>query len=424
MDNATKKRNITLALCVMHQSLMSALAVEALDASPPPKKKRRAWVWPYLQKRLQYGHYDTLMDELYADNPELYRNYTRMDREQFQDIVARITPIIERKTTRWRHAINPSTRLAITLRFLATGDSYKSLQYAFRVAHNTISGIVPDTCNAIITALAPELLQLPDSEDKWTNIAKGFTDKWNLPHCIGALDGKHIRIQNPNRAGSHFFNYKKFYSMVLMAVVDADYKFMYIDMGAVGAESDGGVWARTHLSAMLESGQAHLPPPKCLPNTTPTSSTSHYYLVADDAFPLRPYLMKPFPCRGLTKEERIFNYRLTRARRTVENAFGILANRFRVLHTPICLRPDRVEAVIMAACVLHNMLKMSLQEDTVDPETHDRTDGSWRSYPPFGEPMQRSAGNTSTNEGKTQRNMLRDYLSSPQGAVPWQEDKI
>lgn len=414
-----------MAVCGMHHYLITTLAIDYLYPAPPPRRKRRVWVWPYLQKRLQYGHYDTLMDELYAENPDLYRNYTRMDRDVFDNIVEKVTPMIEKKTTRWRKSIDPSTRVAITLRFLATGDSYKSLHYAFRVAHNTISGIVPDTCKAIITAFAPEVLQLPDTEDKWVNIANGFYKKWNLPHCIGALDGKHIRIQNPNLAGSHYFNYKKFFSMVLLAVVDAEYKFMYIDVGAVGAESDGGVWARTHLSAMLESGEANLPPPKCLPNTDPTSPTAHYYVVGDDAFPLRPFLMKPFPCRGLTKEERVFNYRLTRARRTVENAFGILANRFRVLHTPICLRPDRVEPLIMAACVLHNMLRnVILDGDTEDPATHDMTDGPWRSDPPFGEPLQRTPGNNSTNSGKTQRAILRDYLSSPQGAVPWQDDKI
>ena len=425
-DNQRRIRYLTLCTMAYQYMMTATVAVAvALEDSPPPRKKRRVWVWPYLQRKAQYGHYDTLMDELYDDNPELYRNYIRMDRQQFMDIVELISPIIERKNTRWRPAIDPRARLAITLRFLATGDSYKSLQYAFRVAHNTISGIVPDTCNAIITAMAPEHLQLPTTEDQWIKIAKGFNDKWNLPHCIGAVDGKHIRIQNPHLAGSHFFNYKKFYSMVLMAVVDADYKFIYIDVGAVVAESDGGVWARTGRSHMLHSGEAHLPQPKCLPNTPHTSSPSHYYLVADDAFPLRPYLMKPFPCRGLTKEERIYNYRLSRARRTVENAFGILASRFRVLHTSMCLRADRVEAVVMAACVLHNLLRnLSLEGDTINPQADDTTDGTWRNDPQLGQPLQRTSGNTSNNEGKAQRNLLKDYVNSPQGSVPWQDGKI
>lgn len=414
-----------MALCVMHHHRLTAMATEYVYPGRRPPKKRKDWVSLYLQKRVQYGHYDALMQDLHARNPELYRNFMRMDRDQFDTIVGAVTPLIEKKTTNWRKPIDPSIRVAITLRFLATGASYKELQYAFRVAHNTISAIVPETCNAIVAAFAPDVLRLPDTQEKWLKIEKGFKDRWNLPHCIGALDGKHVRIQNPNLAGSHYFNYKKFFSMVLLAVVDAEYRFTYIDVGAVGAESDGGVWARTHLSGLLERGEANLPPPQCLPNTPPTSPPSSYYLVADDAFPLRPYLMKPFPSRGLTKEERVYNYRLTRGRRTVENAFGILANRFRVLHSPICLRADRVESVIMAACVLHNILRnVSLEADTEDPVTHDVNDGQWRADPPLGEPMQRPSGNHSTNEGKAQRIILQDYLNSPQGSVPWQDDKI
>ena len=119
----------------MRYHLLRALVVDHfLLPEPKPRRKRKAWVWPYLQKRLKYGHYDTLMDELYKENPDLYKNYTRMDRELFDSIVEAVTPIIERKTSRWRKPIDPSTRVAITLRYLATGDSYKSLQYAFRVA--------------------------------------------------------------------------------------------------------------------------------------------------------------------------------------------------------------------------------------------------------------------------------------------------
>ncbi|XP_045110275.1 acidic amino acid decarboxylase GADL1-like [Portunus trituberculatus] len=182
-------------VCGMRYHLLRALVVDQfLLPEPKPKRKRRAWVWPYLQKRLRYGHYDTLMDELYKENPDLYKNYTRMDRELFDSIVEAVTPIIERKTSRWRKPIDPSTRVAITLRYLATGDSYKSLQYAFRVAHNTICGIVPDTCNAIVPAFAHTLLRLPPHLKSGYR-SQGFRTEMAPPHCIGSLDGKHIRIR-------------------------------------------------------------------------------------------------------------------------------------------------------------------------------------------------------------------------------------
>ncbi|KAK3877762.1 hypothetical protein Pcinc_017555 [Petrolisthes cinctipes] len=81
-----------------------------------------------------------------------------------------------------------------------------------------------------------------------------------------------------------------------------------------------------------------------------------YFFVRDNAFPLRAYLIKPYPYLALTKEERIYNYRIYRARRTVENAYGILDNRFRVFHIVICLRPVRPEFVVLASCILHNIV--------------------------------------------------------------------
>lgn len=404
---------------------MAALAVNLVMPPKKPRRRRRAWMWPYLQRRMQYGHYDTLMDELYNENPELYRNFLRMDRKMFNKIVECVTPRIEKKTTNFRKPIDPGTRVAITLRYLATGDSYKSLQYSFRVANNTICNIVPDTCHAIVGAFADEFLRVPDTEEGWRAVAKDFSDRWNFPHVIGAIDGKHIRITNPDLGGSHFFNYKKYYSMVLLGLVDANYRFLYIDVGAVGAESDGGIWARTQLRQMLERNQANLPPPEILPNAPATATPVGYFFVADDAFPLRPYIMKPYPCRGLTKKERVYNYRLTRARRTVENAFGIMANRFRVLHTAITLQPSRVEAVVLATCTLHNMLRTSaIEGDVEDPETHDIQQGTWRNDPPLGQQLQGLMGNTATRAAKNQRALLQEYFSSSQGAVPWQDDKI
>ncbi|XP_066947113.1 uncharacterized protein [Macrobrachium rosenbergii] len=118
-------------------------------------------------------------------------------------------------------------------------------------------------------------------------------------------------------------------------------------MGTIGSESDSCVFAQTRLGEMLLQQEANLPQHEALPGQ-PNGSPVDYFLVGDDAFPLQNYLMKPYPQRGLSKEERIYNYRLSRARRTVENAFGILANRFRIFHTAICLKPDHVEALVLS----------------------------------------------------------------------------
>lgn len=142
---------------------------------------------------------------------------------------------------------------------------------------------------------------------------------------------------------------KKIYSIVLLAVVDSAYKFLYVDVGAISFESDCGVFAHTKLAELLDKHQSNLPPAEVL-SQAPQGRAVDNFIVGDDAFPLPNYLMKPFPRRGLTKEERIFNYRLSRGRRTVENAFGILPNRFRVFHTSICLKSDRAECCDGGMC--------------------------------------------------------------------------
>lgn len=82
-------------------------------------------------------------------------------------------------------------------------------------------------------------------------------------------------------------------------------------------------------------------------------------ILADAAFPLQQHILKPYPFKHMTKEERIFNYRLSRGRRVVENAFGILANRFRIFLTPINMSRDKVVLITTACCILHNFIKIN-----------------------------------------------------------------
>ena len=138
----------------------------------------------------------------------------------------------------------------------------------------------------------------------------------------------------------------------MLAIVDAWYRFIYVDVGTNGRASDATVWNNSSLRSCIENGTILLPEDSPLPGTN--VSVPHVF-IGDDAFPLKRYMMKPYPFRSQNRTQRIFSYRLSRARRTVENAFGILSNRFRVL-TPIHLHPAKVEKLLLACVVLHNML--------------------------------------------------------------------
>lgn len=171
------------------------------------------------------------------------------------------------------------------------------------------------------------------------------------------------------------------HSIVLMGIADAKYRFTYIDVGANGRISDGGVFNRTTFSKSLTEGTLNLPEPCPLPAR---NEPIPYFLVGDDAFALSNNLIKPYATQNLSGLERVFNYRLSRARRIVENAFGLLANRFRVFLAPIHLDAEKTRKLTIACCSLHNYL-LKRRDDYFTPNLVDRyddqgnvLDGDWR----------------------------------------------
>ena len=292
-------------------------------AAKRPYARRKFWVKPYLRKRLDFGFYEQLVPDLQGSAD--YFNFLRIDKELFEQILARIEHRIVKQDTTFRQSITPATRLALTLRYLATGDSYKSIGYGFRVSPSLISVIVRDVCQAIVDEYLEQEIVCPKTPEEWKVVSDGFSTRWNFEHTVGAMDGKHVRIQKPPKGGSLYYNYKHYHSIILFALVDANYRFLYIDVGHYGGAGDAGIFNDSDFSAALEGGYAGLPEPEPLAHDD--SKDIDYFLVGDDAFGLRTWLMKPYSLRYMTKAERIFNYRLSRARRVVENVFGILAHR-------------------------------------------------------------------------------------------------
>lgn len=237
------------------------------------------------------------------------------------------------------------------------------------------------------------------------------------------MDGKHINFQAPRSCGSYYYNYKGFNSIVLLAIVDAHYKFIFVDVGCNGRISDGGVYNNSVLSSLVTQNSLNFPPPAQLPNT---NITTPFTFVADDAFPLQSHIMKPYSKRDLSDVHKVFNYRLSRARRVVENAFGIMANRFRVMLTKINLPVEKVQTVTLAACALHNFL---IKENTTSylnatdlQGVSSLTEGEWRNDMTL-RSLTKQGGNRSKNSVIEIRNMLCHYFNTV-GAVPWQWECI
>ena len=165
----------------------------------------------------------------------------------FMDILERIRPNITKDDSNMRHAIEPGLKLAVTLRYLVTGDSYPSLSYAFRVGASTICLFLPEVCNAITAAFDEEACPGHLDEESWKAVADKFNTRWDMPHTVGALDGKHVAIKKPNRTWSLYHNYKGFFSIPMLALVDAEHKFLWAEVGGKGCMSDAQIFPECDL---------------------------------------------------------------------------------------------------------------------------------------------------------------------------------
>ncbi|GIY41781.1 nuclease harbi1-like protein [Caerostris darwini] len=236
---------------------------------------------------------------------------------QFDHLLTLVRPAISKKNTNYRESIQTKDRLALTLRFLASGD-----------------------------------------------------------------------LMAPPNTGSQYHNYKGGFSIIFLACVDADYKFVLVDIGSEGHSSDGGIFRHSVIGQAIECNKINIPNSAALPST---KTVMPFVFVDVEAFPLKNYLMRPFPGNALSKESRNLNYRLSRARKSVENAFGIMVARFRIFRKPITASVETCKAIVTATVCLHNFLNLAADamlplqmrycppgfSDTLSPDG-DTILGSWR----------------------------------------------
>jgi len=269
--------------------------------------------------------------------------------------------------------------------------------------------VVKEVCNAIWSVMKSEFLPTP-SKENWETIALDFEINANFPHCIGAVDGKHIRIICPSGSGSMYYNYKQYNSLVFMAIADSNYRFVYVNIGSYGKDCDSAIFLRSEIWKSITMGAHQLPGPKCLPDTD--SPNVPYFFVRDEAFALHKHLLRRFGESNLSVEKKIFNYRLSRERRYIECEFGILSNKWRIFHRPINVEPDFAVDIVKACVVLHNFVR---ERDGILFEDSTTITGLEDLQPEYSSREGLSANNI--------RQTLCDYFVNV-GSVPWQMSKV
>lgn len=392
------------------------------NAKKRKAKKRRFWVRPMLLNRKEQSQYHNLMAELERDDREYYFRYLRMSPDRFKHLLTLVEADIT-KSSLWRGSILPAERLGICLRYLATGDSQQSQSFNFRVGRSTVCNIVKEVCDALWARLSPTYLKMPATTQEWKKVAEEFEQMWDYPLVLGCFDGKHVAIECPSYGGSLFYNYKQFHSVVLMAMCDSGYRFTFVDIGAYGGDNDAAILNRTKFFQDLESGSIPIPPPKTL-----GAKQFPYTFLSDEIFPLRTWLMKPYPGKQLQHQQRVFNYRLSRARRTIENSFGILSARWRIFRRPIRADVTTVERIIKATACLHNYLlytdNASYKPDGfADSYSQDGTiiHGLWRQEPMMMQPIRQQGSGNYTLDAKQTRNNWCELFQSDAYKLDYQD---
>lgn len=152
--------------------------------------------------------------------------------------------------------------------------------------------------------------------------------------------------------------------------------------------------------------------------------------VTDEAFPLQTNLMRPYPGKNLSEAKAVFNYRLSRARRIIENSFGILAARWRIFRRPILAEPEHVIRYTQATIALHNFLRTTESSVYCPPGFTDGEDGggnvlegTWRNELHGDQGLTRLCqigGNSYRRSAAGTRELFQDYFLTPEGEVSWQ----
>ncbi len=278
--------------------------------------------------------------------------------------------------------VSPEQRLGIFLYRCGRGDYHYSIAEMTGLGVSTVCCIVSDVASAIVETLwkSEVTTYMPKSEIEFYQKISEMEQLWQFPCCWGAIDGCHIPIKCPPgglQSCKEYHNFKNFYSIVLMAMVDAKYRFTWGSCGFPGNSHDSVILQSTDLWEQLQEKEY-------LPNIAKQINGIEVppLILADSAFQLKSWLMKPYTNSKLTEKERYFNYRLSRARMITECAYGQLKGRWRILMRKCESLPEEVKIITLACMVLHNIciskgdvLPRTL-DITIDPNTNQRRERS------------------------------------------------
>ncbi|XP_034666863.1 uncharacterized protein LOC117900564 [Drosophila subobscura] len=331
--------------------------------SPPPSPERRPeesqktepqinrtiWVKEEYLYRDREGFFATTFENLYENNHEEFKAHTRMTPRVFDMLFDLVADRLTKNSI--RTPISPECRLFLTLRYLASGEGTGRLAKSFKMGPSTVRAIVRETCDVLWTTLSPTWMAQP-KEEELRAIVRGYQDKFQVPHCLGAVDAKRLEIA-----------FKGKENLVLLAACDKNLIFNRIDIGSVFTPACRVDW-HYEFGAQLFGEQE----PEDMGPASQESPTLGHAFIASSAFPLGNQLITPYPTPTLEDDQLLYNQNLAIALEdTIDKAFRVLMSRWRVLSETIYCSKVIAEKLVRAAVVVHNFAKR--HDDTYCPHS-------------------------------------------------------
>lgn len=353
-------------------------------------RRKSAWVLERPQSWFEH----TILNQ-YENN--IWREHFRVSRQTFHFLCTLVGPHLVRQNTNMRQAIPVEKRVAVALWRLATGNSYGTTGLTFGVGRCTALKLKDEFCSALLRN-SKEFIKFPKGEAETRSAVQAFQEISCFPQVVGAIGGSHIPIIAPTLPTEHsndYYNGQQFHSVILQGVADAQGRFIHVSTGYAGSIHNASVLRMSSLVDEVEDGRILVSPVLC----TDSGETIKPLLVADRAYNLTAWCMKPYPeTATITQSERNFNQALSSARVVIEQAFGKLKGRWRCLLDKLDESIDKVPQTIIACCILHNIC-LSIHDDiTVDPY-NDRP----KHLPPL-------PGDNVNREGMRIRNKIREVF--------------
>ena len=284
----------------------------------------------------------------------------RMTQSTFYFLVRRYGHLFMRQSTRLRRTISVEKRLAVTLYYLCQGESFKEVAALFHIGASTAGDIVHETVLALHSVLSMEWIVFPEGQNLLKTMRK-FESLCNLPQCAGAVDGTFVRLVKPSEYGDVYWCYKGYTALTLLACVDSDGIFTFVDIGLPGSVGDSAAFNHSQLRENIDLGKwLNAPSWQC------HNATVRPYLVGDSAFSLTTTMMKIYPDNGeLPPQQASFNFAQIRTRRVVECAFGRLKNRFSILNNCQSSDPVFASQIGILCCALNNVIELRRKHGNV-----------------------------------------------------------